>query len=69
MWILYTKAAGDEPEFLNVFQIDRGDIWYLPFAGRSGIREISTKDYIADLFVTAAQQDIKEIRKIGYYEL
>jgi len=68
MWILYTKTAGDEPEFLDVFQIDRGDIWYLPFAGRSGLREMSTKDYIADLFVKAAQMDVKEIRKIGYYE-
>jgi len=64
MWILYTKTAGDEPEFLDVFQIDRGDIWYLPFAGRSGVREMSTKDYIAYLFVMAAQQDVKEIKKI-----
>jgi len=66
-WILYTDAAGDEPEFLDVFQIDRGNLWYSPFRGRTGTKEISAKEYVADLFIQSLQLDAKEIRVIDYF--
>jgi len=69
MWVLYTAAASDEPEFLDVFQIDRGNVWYAPFMGRTGTKEISVKDYVADLFVKSLESEVKEIRVLGFYEL
>ncbi len=66
MWILYTVKAPDEPEFLDVFQIDQGNFWYHPFSGATGTKEISVKDYVADLFVQSAKQNIDKIRVIGF---
>jgi len=65
MWVLWTEAAPDHPEFLNVFQIDHGYAWTHPFSGRSGFKEMSVKEYVADLFENSLKMKIKTIDKLG----
>jgi len=58
MWVFWTGIS-EYPEFLNVFQIDYGDNWVHPFTGRIGKRNISTEQYIADLFIESYKKKVK----------
>ena len=59
MWIFWTDPASDYPEFLDVFQIDHGRRWSLPFRFRSGEKVVSVKDYVADLFEKTLQEKVE----------
>jgi len=64
IWVLWTGAS-EYPEFLDVFQIDYGDNWSHPFSGLTGTRDVSTEEYVADLFLKSYKRDKVKIIRIS----